>query len=140
MPPRSRPFDIRAARRGAHVDPHDGVALFEHLLKRTEPLVAIASAELKDSVWLYQAQAKATGTLTKLDGSVLGYNVAGFVSRHGLLGDNWPAARSECLPPAQDDGEQAVAFEQWRPVHGGGHHWATTPRSLTRATCRSPTR
>ena len=69
--------------------PMDGVALFEHLLKRTEPLVAIAPAELKDSVWLYQAQAKAHwGTLTKLDGSVLGYNVAGFVSRHGLLGDN----------------------------------------------------
>lgn len=69
--------------------PMDGVALFEHLLKRTEPLVANAPPELKDSVWLYQAQAKAHwGTLTKLDGSVLGYNIAGFVSRHGLLGDN----------------------------------------------------
>lgn len=69
--------------------PMDGVALFEHLLKRTEPLAAIAPPELKNCVWLYQAQAKAHwGTLTKLDGSVLAYNISGFVSRHGLLGDN----------------------------------------------------
>lgn len=69
--------------------PMDGVALFEHLLKRTEPLVAIAPLELKNSVWLYQAQAKAhLGKLTRLDGSVLGYNIAGFVRRHGLLGDD----------------------------------------------------
>lgn len=69
--------------------PMDGVALFEHLLKRTEPLVAIAPPELKDSVWLYQAQANAhLGKLTRLEGPLLGYNIAGFVRRHGLLGDD----------------------------------------------------
>ncbi|MGE0201901.1 MAG: hypothetical protein AB7P76_13170 [Candidatus Melainabacteria bacterium] len=69
--------------------PMDGVALFEHLLKRTEPLVANAPENLKDSVWLYEAQASAyLGNLTRLNSSVLGYNVARFVSRHGLLGDD----------------------------------------------------
>ncbi len=69
--------------------PMDGVALLEHLLKRNEPLAAVAPPELRDAVWLYQPQAMAhRGKLTRLTEPALKRNIRGFVQRHSLVGDD----------------------------------------------------
>ncbi len=69
--------------------PMDGVALFEEVLRRTQPLAVLASAQLKDKVWLYVSEAMVNlGTVCCLDGCSFGYNVSRFVQRHALRADD----------------------------------------------------
>lgn len=72
--------------------PLDGAALFEELLRRTEPLLRQAPAQRANKVWLYRSTAQVNaGSICCLTESALGYNIGTFVQRHALLADDGSA-------------------------------------------------
>lgn len=69
--------------------PLDGVALFEAILRRTEPLVPYAAPDVRDRVWLFRSEARRNaGTVCCMTESLLNYNSRKIVARHALLGDD----------------------------------------------------
>lgn len=72
--------------------PLDGAALFEEVLRRTEPLLRQAPAQWANKVWLYRSTAQVNGgSICCLTEGVLGYNVGTFVQRHALQADDGSA-------------------------------------------------
>lgn len=72
--------------------PLDGAALFEEVLRRTEPLARNAPAQWANKVWLYRSKAMVNaGRMCCLTESTFGYNISTFVRRHALLADDGTA-------------------------------------------------
>lgn len=69
--------------------PLDGAALFEEVLRRTEPLAKSAPSHLANKVWLYRSEAMVNvRSICCLTESTFGYNVAAFVRRHALVAND----------------------------------------------------
>ncbi|MGR4870003.1 hypothetical protein ACIPRI_14205 [Variovorax sp. LARHSF232] len=69
--------------------PLDGVALFEEVLRRTQPLVASAAPDVNDRVWLFRSEAlRNAGTVCCMTESQLGFNSRKIVARHALQADD----------------------------------------------------
>lgn len=69
--------------------PLDGAALFEEVLRRTEPLLRHAPARWSNKVWLYRSTAQVNaGSICCLTEGALQYNIGTFVQRHALLADD----------------------------------------------------
>ena len=72
--------------------PLDGAALFEEVLRRTEPLQQQAPSRWANKVWLYRSTAQVNaGSICCLTEGALGYNIGTFVQRHALLADDGSA-------------------------------------------------
>lgn len=67
----------------------DGVALFEEVLRRTQPLAEEAHEDQRDYLWLYRCEnMRSPGKICRLSSSDFTYNISTFVRRHQLLGDD----------------------------------------------------
>jgi hypothetical protein len=72
--------------------PLDGAALFEEVLRRTEPLLRQAPTKWANKVWLYRSTAQVNaGRICCLTEGALGYNIRTFVQRHALLANDGSA-------------------------------------------------
>ena len=68
--------------------PLDGVAVLEAAIRRTQPLVDEAPADVRDRVWLYRSEARRNaGTVCCMTETLFNYNVRKLVARHALRGD-----------------------------------------------------
>ncbi|CAN7746152.1 MULTISPECIES: hypothetical protein [unclassified Variovorax] len=70
--------------------PMDGVALFEKVLAQTQPLLAEASPQHRDRVWLFRIDRNAphhAGQVRALHGASLAVGIANLVARHSLHDD-----------------------------------------------------
>lgn len=72
--------------------PLDGAALFEEVLRRTDPLLQQAPARWANKVWLYRSTAQVNvGSICCLTESALHYNIGLLVRRHALQADDGSA-------------------------------------------------